>query len=734
MIWPFGVRSAANAVPPKPAPPTLALRPLQFLVAGSVIVPIIIFLIASWIAYDRQFDDARDRLQRDRSRIYEHALKVFETFELSERYLEEIFDGLSDSEIRAREQEFSTRLRNTAATLPQLRDLWVIGANGHPLVAGTVFPMPDIDLSDRKYFSAHKNDEVRGVYVDEVVDARAANTRFFAITKRRETEDGKFNGVYLVSIAPEYFVKYYAELPQSSIYALLRADGAILARYPESSSTRAPPNAALMQAIKDNPSIGIIQAASVFDRTERLVAYRKLPRLPVYVLTATDYSTIRADWMKYMASHLVFGLPATMAMFALGLVALRRMRQEASAYGQLRQEVALREQTEMALHQAQKMEAVGRLTGGIAHDFNNLLTAILGNIDLVAKRFADGDERTRRQLGAARQASERAAALVHRLLAFSRQHPLEVKAVDINRLVQGMSELLRRTIGETVEIETVLAAGLWKAAVDPNQLENAILNLAVNARDAMPSGGRLTIETVNSHLDEAYAASQGEELAHGQYVLLAVSDSGSGMSKDIRERAFEPFFTTKPTGVGSGLGLSMVYGFVKQSGGFIKIYSEIGEGSTFKLYFPRITEQTALASWPEAQKIPAASNPMGNRNETILLVEDDEDVNRFATEVLREQGYNVISALEAVNALRLLEAKPDISLLFTDVVLPGSMNGRQLADEARKRRPELKVLFATGYTRNAIIHQGRLDPDVDLLSKPFTPDVLARKIRQVLDA
>ena len=297
-----------------------------------------------------------------------------------------------------------------------------------------------------------------------------------------------------------------------------------------------------------------------------------------------DSEVVIRDWLEHdVGSHLIFGIPATLAMIGLGLFALRRTRREAVAHSQLQQEVTRREQTELALHQALKMEAVGRLTGGIAHDFNNLLTAILGNVDLaLAPRRRGRRAASRRSLTSARQASERAASLVHRLLAFSRQHPLEVKAVDVNRLVRDMSELLRRTIGETITVETVLAGGLWKTAVDPNQLENALLNLAINARDAMPDGGRLTIETANTYLDDGLCRGQWPDLSPGQYVLLAVSDTGTGMSKEVIERAFEPFFTTKPTGAGTGLGLSMVYGFVKQSGGHIKIYSEAGEGTSIK--------------------------------------------------------------------------------------------------------------------------------------------------------
>ena len=335
-----------------------------------------------------------------------------------------------------------------------------------------------------------------------------------------------------------------------------------------------------------------------------------------------------------------------------------------------------------------------------------------------------------RYLTSAHDASRRAATLVSRLLAFSRQHPLEAKVIEVNRVVQNMSELLRRTIPETITIETVLGGGLWRAALDANQLENAILNLAVNARDAMPDGGRLTIETSNSYLDELYVGALADGLKAGQYVMLAVTDTGAGMHREVVERAFEPFFTTKPPGVGTGLGLSTVYGFVKQSGGHVKIYSELDEGTTVKLYFPRTTAlETELAVEPSTQRLPTGGQP----NEVILLVEDDVEVNRFASEILTDLGYQVHSAADGAGALKLLEEIGKIDLLFTDVVLPGGMNGRELARKVQRTRPALKVLYATGYTRNAIIHQGRLDPDVELLTKPFTYEVLARKIRQVLD-
>src|SRR5712691_3838596 len=402
------------------------------------------------------------------------------------------------------------------------------------------------------------------------------------------------------AIAPEYFADYYSTLPlrHSGIVALVREDGVILARHPDLGGrpARLAPRTPIFAHISASPLSGILTAVSPFDAVERIIAYRRLQRHGIYVVAGVETPTIVHDWMRAMLNHLFFGIPTTMVLLAW--IALRHTRRESMAYERLHHEVAQRELAENALRQSQKMEAIGRLTGGIAHDFNNLLTAILGNVDLAVLRLGNANERVQRNLASAREASQRAVTLVNRLLSYSRLHPLEVKTVDVNRLVQGMSELLRRAIGQTISVETAFAGGLWKTTVDPNQLESAILNLAVNAKDAMPDGGRLSIETANAYLDEAYAATHGDGITAGQYVMLAVTDTGSGMSREVVDHAFEPFFTTKPTGVGTGLGLSMVYGFVKQSGGHIKIYSEVGEGSTIKLYFPRSRERSEISRGP----------------------------------------------------------------------------------------------------------------------------------------
>jgi signal transduction histidine kinase len=440
-----------------------------------------------------------------------------------------------------------------------------------------------------------------------------------------------------------------------------------------------------------------------------------------------------AHWLKIglVGSGIVYlALAAFAALNSYGQMAkLVSSRDALRASNQkLLEEAAHREALADQLRQSQKMEAIGQLTGGLAHDFNNMLSVIIGSLTLVGRRLARGEADFGRYIDAALDAANRAATLTHRLLAFSRQQPLAPQSLDINKLVAGMSDLLGRTIGEQIRVETVLAGGLWRTRVDPGELESALLNLAVNARDAMPEGGRLTIETANCHLDDDYASAHIEVPA-GQYVLVAVTDNGAGMSREALTKAFDPFFTTKAIGKGTGLGLSQVHGFVKQSGGHVKIYSEPGQGTTIKLYLPRFlgAEQPAP---PRSSDRPI---PRGDADKLILVVEDDERARQVTAESLRELGYTVVHASGAAAALAILDAQPGVNLLFTDIVMP-EVNGRKLAEEAVRRLPGIKVLYTTGYTPNAIVHNGVVDPGVQLIPKPFTLEQLARKVHAVLDS
>jgi len=391
------------------------------------------------------------------------------------------------------------------------------------------------------------------------------------------------------------------------------------------------------------------------------------------------------------------------------------------------QDVTARVRAETIVRQSQKMEAIGHLTGGVAHDFNNLLQIISANLDLAgASNEVKANGTLAQRLENAMTAVSRGSRLTGQLLAFARRQALEPCSVNLGRVMGDMTDLLRRTLGEQIEVEAVVAGGLWNTLVDPNQVETTILNLAINARDAMPEGGKLTLEAANTYLDDVYAAHH-EEVAPGQYVMLAVSDTGAGMTPEVMNHVFEPFFTTKPEGKGTGLGLAQTYGFVKQSGGHIKIYSEVGEGTTVKLYLPRTRQLEEAAA-------PADITAAQGGNERILVVEDDEAVRVATVEMLRDLGYRVLQAELAEAALQQLERGADIDLLFTDVVMPGPIPTREFARRVQQMRPDTRILFTSGYTQNAIVHNGRLDEDALLLSKPYRKDELARKIRGVFAA
>ncbi|UJW80740.1 ATP-binding protein [Hydrogenophaga sp. SL48] len=433
----------------------------------------------------------------------------------------------------------------------------------------------------------------------------------------------------------------------------------------------------------------------------------------------------QVDRITHMAQQLIGGdlsarIEAPLPRGELGdLMAL--LNQTAQSLEQQRSDIA---ELNARLQKSQRMEAIGQLTGGIAHDFNNLLLVVSGSAEMMLEEVTGHPDQIQ-LLQSITKAARRGGALTQRLLAFAGKQALDPKPLDLNRLVAGLDPMLRRTLGEHIQIELIRAGGLWPALVDQSQLENALLNLCLNARDAMPGGGRLTIETANVRLDEAYAARTGD-IPPGQYVMLAVSDTGQGIAPEHLQRVFEPFFTTKETGKGTGLGLSMVYGFVKQSAGHVAIYSELLQGTSVKLYLPRASGAAAVFATAEGE------DSIVGGSETVLLVEDDDAVRQVALTALRSLGYTVIEANDGPSAMAVLEQRDDVQLLFTDIVMPGGMNGRALADAARRWRPDLKVLYTSGYTENAIVHQGRLDEGALLLSKPYRRIDLDRAVRTAL--
>jgi signal transduction histidine kinase len=458
----------------------------------------------------------------------------------------------------------------------------------------------------------------------------------------------------------------------------------------------------------------------------RNVSILERPLQPITLASAVEVA-LRARHYQHEVKSLIEDKEK--AASELEVLVVARTHELQSANNELVAQMAERERIEASLRQAQKMEAVGQLTGGLAHDFNNLLAGISGSLEFTKSRLAQGKiDSVDRYITAAQNAVKRAAALTHRLLAFSRQQTLDPKPTNINRLVIGMEDLVRRTVGPSIQTEVVGASGLWMTLVDQNQLENALLNLCINARDAMPNGGRLIIETANEWLDDR--AAKDRELAPGQYVSLRVTDTGTGMTPDLISRIFDPFFTTKPLGEGTGLGLSMIYGFARQSGGQIRVSSELGKGTTMCLYLPRHDNDPESAEEMHFEK----SIEHTGAGEVVMVIDDEPLIRMLIAEALEEGGYSAIEASDGPAGLRVLQSAAKIDLLITDVGLPGGMNGRQVADAAREIRPDLKVLFVTGYAENAVIGNGQLAKGMQVIAKPFAVESLAIKVREMIES
>ena len=698
-----------------------AIRLLKTMMVASVVLPLALFSYAAWTTYQTALRHADEQLGASLDIISEQANKVFQSVDVSFAAVRAIIGDLSDADIKTQEQSLHLRLKELDTTRNTIDAIALVDKEGQALVSSSIYPVRDIAVPDRDYFKAQLEKDA-GTFVGEVVKPRVRPTAIlFGISRRRPPQNGEFSGVVAVFVAPKIFTEFYEKLVQTQPgtgFSLVRRDGAILARYPSPPGgfSRFPPNSGFLQTVAEKPEGGFVTSANSIDGKPRRIGYRPLGYGDLYVSDGRNTDGIVSEWLSTISSHLIFGVPATILLLSLVLLAMRRTQEFYS-------EAERRELAEQSLRQSQKMEAVGQLTGGVAHDFNNLLTIIIGNLGIAKRGVVEA--RAERALDNALTGAQRAAQLTQRLLAFSRRQPLDPRAIDANKLIHGMSDLLTRSLGETVQLETIGGAGVWNIEVDTSEMESALLNLALNARDAMPNGGKLTIETSNAYLDEEYCR-RFDGLAPGQYVLISVTDNGTGMPAETVDKAFEPFFTTKDTGKGTGLGLSQVYGFMKQSNGHVKIYSEVGSGTTIKLYFLRHDGGHTVAP-PEDV---AGSNQ--GRGETILIVEDDDGVRQYASEILRDLNYQILEARDSETALRLLDADKKFDLLLTDVVLPGK-NGRELATEIEKRRPGVKVIFMTGYSRNAIVHHGRLDRGTELITKPLTEGALARKIRQVLD-
>jgi two-component system NtrC family sensor kinase len=596
-----------------------------------------------------------------------------------------------------------------------VKSAWIFDAKGHALVNSLVVPAPEIDFSDRDYFKAHAAGNI-GTYIGEVLTPRPPyqGAPFFGVSRRRPSEDGGFTGVIQTSVLPEYFENYYARIGREpgNFFAVGRADGTLLARFPavdrDVRLDRADP---VGKQIAADPKASLITVTSPVDGIERRLGYRRLAEYPIYVSAGLETSAIRARWLATMSQHLVFGAPATALLFALLGLALRRTRH-------LHFEAEKRQAAEEALKHGQRLEALGQLTGGVAHDFNNLLTVIRASVDLL-RRPDLPEARRLRYIDAISDTVTRAAKLTGQLLAFARRQTLKPEIFDVGRSVQTLSEMIGTLIGSRVEIVILGPEEPCFVNADAGQFETAIINMAVNARDAMEGRGRLTIAVgMAASLPNAAPLPQHP---YG-YVAVSVADTGSGIPPDQFERIFEPFFTTKQAGHGTGLGLSQVFGFAKQSGGEVAVNSEVGKGSIFTLYLPR------TAGSGRSRQMPATDvEATDGRGMSVLVVEDNAEVGRFTTDALAELGYATCLVGSATHALEELAIGADrFDAVFTDVVMPG-MSGLELAQEIRRDHPELPVVLTSGYSHVLSEHGAY---GFELLQKPYSIEQLSRVLQE----
>ena len=708
----------------------------------SILLPMMLFALAAGQNRRDVSRSAAHRVERTTRVLHEHALKVFETEQLMIDQLNERLRTFDWSDAEAVD-DLRRRLGHLEALLPQVAEITIADDQGNVRITSRPGPlslMPNI--AGRDYFKTLRQQDPPLPVLSGEGAARARKQASFTIAARLKSPvAGRFDGVIAIAIDEAYFMNFYRdnERDYDHVVVLARDDGTVLASEPGRSDRHE------MNAVIGH--LGLGDAANVFNmRTDRfddtrwLVGYERVGAYPVVVAFGITARSALAPWWRNMWGFGLVAALSSVALLGVSGFAIRRIMLEGRATMKWRRaaallesEIAERARVEEQLRQAQKMEAVGRLTGGIAHDFNNLLTVVIGSLDLLSRRMKDGDPRHKALVANAVDGATRAATLTARLLAFSRQHPLDPKRIDVEALIAGMSNLLQRSLGETVTIECVFCADPWPSFADPNQLENAILNLCVNAVDAMPKGGVLLVETANATLDAAFCARSAGLIA-GDYVMVRVKDTGTGMPPDVVARAFEPFFTTKPVGKGTGLGLSQVYGFARQSNGHATIQSEPGLGTTIDLYLPRFRAAATVA--PSRSDAPSSVVDVAppSHGTTILIVEDDDLVRTFSSGALRDAGYHVIEAGTGPEGLECLRQHADIALLFTDIVLKGPLNGRELADQVAISHPALPVLFTTGYTKDAIIHKGRLDEGVNFIGKPFTTADLTANIAALLPA
>jgi two-component system NtrC family sensor kinase len=683
---------------------------LRVLLAAAALVPVALFALFAVQNRQEVLDRAEERARRTVDILHEHARNIFRTHEIVLEHLDDRISGMSWDEV-ARSEGLYEYLKGVVNRVGEISSIWLIDKEGRHRASSFEFPIPPVDVSDRDYFRAEKQSDA-GTFIGQPSIGKATGTPFFAVARRRSAPADAFDGIVSAAIEPDFFNRFYKGIvpePNRAI-VLVRADGSVLARDPAPATGLElftyKPDSPFMRAFASADS-GVLTAKGDMDGIERLYAFRKLEGYPAYIMLGLYRGSILAQWHKNLADYAKFGAPAWLLLVLAAWVALQRAKREQAAAADLHEEMERRRTAEKALLQSQKLESIGQLTGGIAHDFNNLLTVVSGNLDLIVPKLR-GQEPILHQLEAVQRAAQRGAQLTRQLLAFARRQSLAPETVDLVAGVREISELLNRSLRGDIRTEFRLTSGLWLIEVDRAQLEMAILNVAMNARDAMPGGGTLTIEARNVRLDpgkDRSATMRGDSIsaaawdtdgveAQGDFVALSVSDTGGGIPPDVLKRVFEPFFTTKDVGEGTGLGLSQVYGFVRQSGGDVQIDSMVGKGTRVTLYLPRARSVAQPTSVHRAAAAPG--DPA-----TILVVEDDEAVADVVQAQLEARGHRVVMAQSGRAGLQRVGSDRSIDLVLSDIVMAGGMSGVDLAREIRKRRPELPVLLMTGYSDTA---------------------------------
>lgn len=696
-----------------------SLRLLQWMMAASLALPVALFAITATISYTSTHDIADREIERTLDVAHEHALKVFETIDRSLAELNEVVRALPDDVIVSREPALHRRLKRLADSLPQLKSAWIFDADGRALVNSLASPPPELSFADRDYFYAHIDQGI-GTFIGTALTPRPPyqGARFFGVSRRRDSDDGSFIGVIQASVLPEYFERFYARIGSDtgSFFAMGRTDGAMLTHFPRlDSDLRLDPAGPVGRKIAARPEQGLITVAWPSDGIERRIGYRRVAEYPIYVSAGLETSAIRARWLATMGQHLVFGIPATALLFLLLALALRRTRH-------LQAEAAKRREAEEALKHSQRLEALGQLTGGVAHDFNNLLTVIRASVDLL-NRPQLTEERRQRYITAIGDSVARAAKLTSQLLAFARRQTLKPEVFDVGARLESLHDMLATLLGPAVEIVMQLPREPCLVNADASQFETALINMASNARDAMQGKGRIIfkVEATTTAPDTLAHLSAKQALGHG-FVRITVSDTGVGIPAARLGRIFEPFFTTKQIGRGTGLGLSQVFGFARQSGGEVTVTSEVGRGSTFSLYLPRVPPDLL----PQRQAPDTAPAVVGS-GMSVLVVEDNIELANFAADGLTELGYSITLVDNATDALAELVVDADrFDVVFSDVVMPG-MTGLDLGQAIRERGIGVPVVLTTGYSQ-ALSQEGAAG--FDLVQKPYSIEDLSRVLHR----